>query len=60
MKFGEHWSSCFSGDLKFWESINEYTINKGGGNVLTRVMVLVVCTSSDDALYFCEVSMKIS
>ena len=27
-------------------------------NVLTRVMVLVVCTSSDNALYFYEVSCK--
>ena len=25
-------------------------------NMKTRVMVLVVCTSSDDALYFYEVS----
>ena len=27
-------------------------------NVLTRVTVLVLCTSSDAALYFCEVSLK--
>ena len=33
-------------------------ISKGNNskNVLTRVMVLVVCRSSDDAVYFYEVS----
>ena len=33
-------------------------ISKGNNskNVLIRVMVLVICTSSDDALYFDEVS----
>ena len=35
-------------------------ISKGNNtkNVQTRVMVLVVCTSSDDALYFYEISWK--
>ena len=35
-------------------------ISKGNNSkyVLTRVMVLVVCTSSDNALYFFEVSRK--
>ena len=33
-------------------------ISKGNNskNVYTSVIVLVICTSSDDALYFCEVS----
>ena len=35
-------------------------ISKGNNskNVLTRVTVLVLCTLSDDALYFYEVSLK--
>ena len=37
-----------------------YPISKGNysKNVLKRVMVLVLCLSSDDALYFYEVSLK--
>ena len=35
-------------------------VSKGNNskNILTRVTVLVLCTSFDDALYFYEVSLK--
>ena len=58
MKFHENIFNGFQ-DI---EGAQNYNCRTSEGNnskkVLTRVTVLKLCTSSDDAFYFCEVSLK--
>ena len=56
MKFHENTQTGF---LFIEQTRNYYCqTSKGNKNILTRVMVLVVCTMSDNLLYFHEVSFK--
>ena len=54
MKYLE-WFSSYKGTQNYHCKISKENNSK---NVLTRVTVLVLCTLSDDALCFYEVSLK--